>query len=317
MENQLKLKIKIGQVELEAEGDAKVVTEQRDVFIQNIVPAATAFLDKIQSLETAKLLESSSNPPCIQKSESSLPAFDNSVDWSRTSLVTYLQQFGELSDQDFILFSANYYENTQQEKPFVFNVENIKSFYSTARRSPYSNNSELLKKLAKKGFIIDAPGSEQKSPKQYILSSSGIKYINEYKSIGKPEKKAIRKAKQRRKSESVYHNLNSDDLNLSKYPSVKDLDSSKKQIIITMYIVTEEKKGEWFLATDIEFILINVLNIHITLKQITSLFDRNKNLFAKRRCEYNKKAFEYRLLSGATDFAKKVIDESASAFSRN
>ena len=61
MENQLKLKIKIGQVEFEAEGDAKVVTEQRDVFIHNIVPAATSFLDKIQNIETTKLIESSSN----------------------------------------------------------------------------------------------------------------------------------------------------------------------------------------------------------------------------------------------------------------
>lgn len=314
MENELKLKIKIGQVEFEAEGDAKAVTEQRDVFIQNIVPAATSFLDKIQNIETTKLIETSLDTQLIQKDDvvSSLPVYDNAVDWSRTSLVSYLQQFGELTDQNFILFSANFYENTQKEKPFVFNVENVKDFYSTARRVPYSNNSELLKKLAQKGFIIDAPGSEQKSPKQYILSSSGIKYINEYKPIEKSERKAIKKTKQRKRIESVYNNLNSDNLNLSKYPSVKDLDSTKKQIIMTMYIVTEENKGEWFLASDIEFILVNVLNIHITVKQIKNLFDRNKNWFAKRQSESNKKAFEYRLLSGATDFAKEVIEETSS-----
>ena len=75
MENQLKLKIKIGQVEFEAEGDANVVTEQRDVFIQNIVPAATSFLDKIQNIETTKLIESSTTPPRIHQEDviSSLP----------------------------------------------------------------------------------------------------------------------------------------------------------------------------------------------------------------------------------------------------
>ncbi|MBP5695311.1 MAG: hypothetical protein J6X11_01540 [Treponema sp.] len=314
MENQLKLKIKIGQVEFEAEGEAKAVTEQRDVFIQSIVPAATSFLDKIQNIETTNMVESSTNQKFLQKGNlvSYMPISDDTIDLSRTSLVTYLQQFGELSDQNFILFSAYYYENTKQEKPYVFNVENVKDFYSTARRAPYSNNSELLKKLAQKGFIMDAPGSEQKNPKQYILSSDGIEYINEYTPIEKSEKKPVKKLKQRKKNESVYNTLNSDDLNLSKYPSVKDLDSPKKQIIMTMYIVTNENKGEWFLATDIEFILINVLNIHITLKQIQNLFDRNKNLFAKRQSESNKKAFEYRLLSGASDFAMKIIDDPTS-----
>ncbi|WP_234971917.1 hypothetical protein, partial [Fibrobacter sp. UWP2] len=114
----------------------------------------------------------------------------------------------------------------------------------------------------------------------------------------------------KKKNESNYAFLNADELNLSKYPAIKDLKSSKEKIIMTMYIVTSEKKGTWFLATDVEFIVLNVFNEHITLKQVQNTFDQNRDLFAKRKSESNKKANEYRLLSGATNIAETIISEN-------
>ena len=112
MENQLKLKIKIGQVEFEAEGDANAVTEQRDVFIQNIVPAASSFLDKIQSIETARAAEPLANSQVVrtEMTTPTLPYSDttDSIDWSRTSLVTFLKKYGNLGEQDFV------WDTTQQ-----------------------------------------------------------------------------------------------------------------------------------------------------------------------------------------------------------
>ena len=126
MKNQLKLKIKIGQVEFEAEGDAGAVTEQRDVFIQRIVPAASPFLDKNQSIEAARVAESPTNSQIVQNETVTHAltysnASDN-TDWSRMNLVSFLRKYGNLGEQDFVLFSAYYHEKKSSPLPFVFTV---------------------------------------------------------------------------------------------------------------------------------------------------------------------------------------------------
>lgn len=314
MENQLKLKIKIGQVEFEAEGDATAVTEQRDVFIQSIVPTASSFLDKIQSIEATRVAESPTSSQIVQN-ETATPALpysnaSNNIDWSRTNLVSFLRKYGNLSEQDFVLFSAYYHEKKSSPLPFVFTVEDVKKFYGEARRSAYSNNSILLNRLAKAGFIIDAPDAEKASPKPYVVSQDGLTYVESYIPKEKTEKKVRKAPATRKKIESIYTSLNADELNLSRYPAIKDLKSSKDKIIMAMYIVTTEKKGTWFLATDVEFIILNIFNEHITLKQVQNTFDQNRNLFAKQKSESNKKANEYRLLSGATNMAETIISEN-------
>ena len=138
MENQLKLKIKIGQVEFEAEGDANAVTEQRDVFIQSIVPAASSFLDKIQSIETARTIEPPTNNQIVQ-GDATTPALSysnttNNIDWSRTNLVTFLDDYGELTDRDFVFFAAYYNEQKNQDPNYIFSIENVKKYYNDGRR---------------------------------------------------------------------------------------------------------------------------------------------------------------------------------------
>ena len=38
-----------------------------------------------------------------------------------------------------------------------------------------------LNRLAEKGLIMDADEVEQKTPKPYIISAEGLRYINEFK----------------------------------------------------------------------------------------------------------------------------------------
>lgn len=313
MENQLKLKIKIGQVEFEAEGDAKAVTEQRDVFIQNIVPAATSFLDKIQNIETTKLIETSSNSQIQQKNETEFlsSTFDNTNDWSRTSISSFLNKYGDLSDRDFVLFAAFYNEKRNQGNKYSFTVEDVKKYYSEARRTAYSNNSQLLNMLAKVGLIIDDPDAETTSPKTYILSQDGLKYVESYIPKTKSEKKVKKLTAPKRKIQSSYASLTADDLNLSKYPKIKDLKSSKEQIILAMYIITIENKGLWFKNSDIEYIMPNLFDVHITRDQVTNVF-RIKTWYENQKSEDDPKCYTHRLLSQAKDFAEKLIKENSS-----
>ena len=312
MENQLKLKIKIGQVEFEAEGDANAVTEQRDVFIQSIVPAASSFLDKIQSIETARVVEQPINNQIVQDDASthalSYSNTANNIDWSRTNLVSFLNKYGELSDQDFVLFAA-YYHEQQQESAYIFTVEDVKNFYSEARRPPYCNNSDLLKRLVQKGLIMDAPNETGKIPKPYVISQDGLQYINTYTPKEKTEKKARKAPILRKKIESAYTFLNADELNLSKYPAIKDLKSSKDQIILAMYILTVEKKGEWFKNSDIEYIMPNLFDVHVTKDMVSNAF-RQKSWFDTKKADDDAKSQTHRLLAQAKAFAEKIIAEN-------
>lgn len=312
MENQLKLKIKIGQVEFEAEGDATAVTEQRDVFIQSIVPTASSFLDKIQSIEAARVAESPTSSQIVQN-ETATPALpysnaSNNIDWSRTNLVSFLNKYGELSDRDFVLFAA-YYHEQQQESAYVFTVEDVKKFYNEVRRPPYCNNSDLLKRLVQKGLIMDAPNETGKNPKPYVISQDGLQYINTYTPKEKIEKKARKVSVLRKKSESTYASLNADELNLSKYPAIKDLKSSKEQIILAMYILTIEKKGEWFKNSDIEYIMPNLFDVHVTKDTVSNAF-RQKSWFDTKKAEDDAKSQTHRLLAQAKAFAEKIIAEN-------
>ncbi len=314
MENQLKLKIKIGQVEFEAEGDANAVTEQRDVFIQNIVPAASAFLDKIQNLETAKIIEPTTNHKLLQNNleNSPLSAANTTNDWERTSLTSFLNKFGELSERDFVLFSAFYHEQKQPDNKYVFTVDDVKNYYSEARRNPYSNYSQLLTMLVKAGLILDALNAENTSPKPYLISQEGLSYVNSYKPKEKSEKKIKKPSVSRKRIESIYSSLNADDLNLSKYPLVKDLKQSKEQVILAMYIITQENKGDWFKNSDIEYIMPNLFDVHITKDQVSNVF-RQKSWFDSKSAEDEPKSLTHRLLSQAKDFAQKIISENSNA----
>ena len=105
--------------------------------------------------------------------------------------------------------------------------------------------------------------------------------------------------------------MTADDLNLSKYPKIKDLKSSKEQIILAMYIITIENKGLWFKNSDIEYIMPNLFDVHITRDQVTNVF-RIKTWYENQKSEDDPKCYTHRLLSQAKDFAEKLIKENSS-----
>lgn len=306
MGNPIKVKYKFGQIEFEAEGDSIDVEKQRDYFMNAIIPVATTIVNKIPVIDR----KNESLPHEIEyvENNNNILEKNNSV---RTNLITFLKDYKDLTDRDFTLFAAYYHEQESGDS-YIFTSEDVKEFFKEARRPASKNNSDLLQRLAKAGLIMEADNPDNKTPKPYLITQDGITYINDYKPKEKSDKKIRSTTNTQKKIVSVFSKLNADDLNLSKYPSIKNLKSAKEQIIMIMFIITEEKKGLWFLATDIEYILVNILNIHITLKQVQNLFDKNRDLFTKQKSEINKKAYEYRLLMGAIDFAKELIEKNTS-----
>ena len=237
-------------------------------------------------------------------------ALPESVDLSRTSLSSFLGKYGTIGDQDFALLAA-YYDEKKNGTEF-FTSETVKQYYNDARRTQYSNVSELLRQLAQKGLIMDKPGAEKTTPKQYILTDSGLNYAMKFqpKEENKEKTKKVKQKRIHSTTASTYASLCADDLNLSKYPEIKNQKTFKEQMILLLYIVTNEEKGEFFTVADIQFLMTDMLGLPASIDQINGVFKKNKSWFKIEQDENNKKAYKRKLLQGALDFAQSIIDKT-------
>lgn len=313
MSDILKLKYKVGEIEFEAEGPAEAVEQQRVNFMNVVLPAAVDAMVRTQAvIEHQPYIDAATQPAML---EAGLPveplATPNQLenDFSRTSLASFLKKYGTLGDQDFTLFAA--YFDEKKNGTNAFSIENVKQYYQEGRRAAYSNNSQLLRQLAKKGYIMDTSAPEDaKAGKYYMLTNDGIAYIEAYTpKEDSGDKKKPRAKKATNKKDSVYSTITADDLNLAAYPEVKSLSPGKEQVIMAMYIVTNENKGEWFTVDDVIYLLTNIFEIPANVDNVNGVFKRNKSWFTSRQDDNNKKAYQRKLLTGAKDFAKRLISK--------
>lgn len=313
MSDVLKLKYKVGEIEFEAEGPAEAVEQQRVNFMNVVLPAAVDAMVRTQAvIEHQPYIDAAAQPAML---EAGLPAEPLAIpnqlenDFSRTSLASFLKKYGTLGDQDFTLFAAYFDEKKNGTK--AFSIENVKQYYQEGRRTAYSNNSQLLRQLAKKGYIMDTSAPEDaKAGKYYMLTNDGIAYIEAYTpKEDSGDKKKPRAKKATNKKDSVYSTITADDLNLAAYPEVKSLSPGKEQVIMAMYIVTNENKGEWFTVDDVIYLLTNIFEIPANVDNVNGVFKRNKSWFTSKQDDNNKKAYQRKLLTGAKDFAKRLISK--------
>ena len=313
MEN--RVKFKVGEIEFEAEGAADVVEREREVFLNALLPAAVEAIVRTRGAEReTQYIEALEQPSQlllenIDTGEScGVEPKQRNMDFSRTSLASFLAKFGKLSDQDFTLFSAYYDEN--KNGVTCFSSEIVKKYYAEARRTEPSNISMVLNYLTQKGLIMDAPDAEQIIPKQYILTSDGIKYIETYtpKDESK-EKKSTKTRKPRIKAKSVYSELNVDELNLSNYPELKSLKDFKEKMVMILYIITNEKKGEWFTNSDVLCLMTDIFGEPATKDQVNGVFKREKLWFKAENVEGNLKEIKRKLLNKGLEFAKALCEK--------
>ena len=180
-----------------------------------------------------------------------------------------------MSDQDFTLFAAYFDEKKNGTK--AFSNEVVKQYYQEGRRPAYSNNGMLLRALIKKGYIMDTSTPDDAKPgKYYMLTDAGISYIENYIPKGDSgDKKKFRTSVKK----ICIISITVDDLNTKNYPAVKSLSGSKEQVIMVMYVVTNEGKGEWFTVEDVIHLLVNVFEVPVDKDKVNGVFKRNKSLF--------------------------------------
>ncbi len=316
--SEIRVKFEIGEIKFEAEGSADLVERERSIFTNTLLPSAVEAIVRTRGIEKApQYIEAINEPAMLLTSETDampeidVPSNPLTIDFARTSLSSYIKDLGVLSDQDFTLIAVYYDEKKNGVQSFT--SESVKQYYVDARRGKYSNYSDLLQRLAQKGYIMDDPNSEKKIPKSYILTDVGIRYVEAYqpKENGIEKPKTAKPRKPRSKQASIYSALCADGLNLKNYPEIKSQSTFKRQMILTLYIVTVEGKGDSFSVADIQYLLTDMLGLPATKSKINGIFTRNKSWFKSEPDPNNTKAYKYKLLQGAKDFAQTIIDGTA------
>ena len=307
-----KIKLKVGNIIFEAAGSEEIVEKERNFFAETLLPKAVEALSLLNVPQTnqKRILSDDSDQPLTQETDSiqrDKPELMSNFDFTRANLSSYLKKYGSLCDQDFVLFAAYFQE--EKEGISSFSSNNALEYFAEARRAKPSNCSAILNRLASKGYIMDDPNATKRSPKQYILTSEGLEYIRNYQpKERKAEKnKGARPAKAQKKTVSKYSHLSADDLNIHSYPPIKDLGSFKEQMLLVLYIVTNEKKGSSFTTDDVIYLMTDVLGIPATTDQINGVFKRYRSWFKKSPDENNKKAYGRVPLVGAKEFAETII----------
>ncbi len=311
--SEIRVKFEIGEIKFEAEGSADLVERERSIFNNTLLPAAIDAVVRTRSVaqNSQYINTSDSHQPTILTSNSSatLPEqslMNSTVDLSRTSLASFVKSKGADSHYDFIICAVYY--NEKRNGVMSFSSTTLKDLYSEAKKPLPNNMSMSLSELVKKGLIMEDSSAKGSTPKMYVLTLEGEESIkNMHPTEAKEKKTASRPRKQRQKVDSLYSTINRDDLNLDQYPEVKLLKDFKEKMMLILYIITNEGKGEWFTTADVLCLMTDIFGESATKDQVNGVFKREKLWFKAEKVDG--KLVKRKLLNQGIDFAVSLISK--------
>ncbi len=310
--SEIRVKFEIGDIKFEAEGSADLVERERSIFNNTLLPAAVDAIVRTRGV--------AQNMPYIDVPNLQQPALEatattllpekiveNSVvDWSRTSLASFVKSKGANAHYDFIICAV--YFNEKRNGVSSFSSATLKDLYSEAKKPLPNNLSMSLSELVKKGLIMEDISAKGSTPKMYVLTSDGEELIKNMRPTAVKEKKTASKPrKQRVKEKSIYADIDCNKLNLSAYPSIKSLKDFKEKMVLVLYIITNENKGEWFSTDDVLCLLTDIFGESATKDQVNGVFKREKLWFKTEKVDG--KFVKRKLLNQGMDFAVSLISK--------
>ena len=316
--SEIRVKFEIGEIKFEAEGSADLVERERSIFNNTLLPAAIDAIVRTRSVaQSAQYIETQdSQQPAIltTTNTAALPeqvVVNPTTDFSRMSLASFVKSKGADAHYDFIICAV--YFNEKRNGISSFSSATLKALYSEAKKPLPNNLSMSLSELVKKGLIMEDVSAKGSTPKMYVLTLEVEESIKNMHPTEAKEKKASSKPrKQRQKVDSPYATINCDDLNLERYPEVKLLKDFKEKMILILYIVTNEEKGEWFTTADVLCLMTDIFGESATKKQVEGVFTREKRWFKCENIEGSNKFVHRKLLNEAKSFAQSLRVENVS-----
>ena len=310
--SEIRVKFEIGEIKFEAEGSADLVERERSIFNNTLLPAAIDAIVRTRGVvQGSQYIENQdSQQPAILTSTNTaaLPEKamkDSTIDWSRMSLASFVKSKGADAHYDFIICAVYY--NEKRNGISSFSSTTLKDLYSEAKKPLPNNLSMSLSELVKKGLIMEDNSAKGSTPKMYVLTLEGEETIKNMNPTEAKVKKTLSKPrKKRQKVDSSYSKINCDDLNLDQYPDVKLLKNFKEKMMLILYIVTNEGKGEWFTTADVLCLMTDIFGESATKKQVEGVFKREKRWFKCENIAESNKFVHRKLLNEAKSFVQSL-----------
>lgn len=292
-----KLQLKIGEIEFNLEGEAEFVEKERAIFLEKILPQAVDAMTRTRLAQTVMIEEDICTMSAIESS--------NSPVQKPTSINEFLKGKGFCTFNDLTLGIAYYCEKFEDKQNF--SSDEIRDCFLLAKRKLPSNISECIRQLNIKGYIQPVANRDTEV-KRYSLTTSGEEYIDEFRAKAISEGKTIVKPrKTRNKNPSIYLSCSKEDLQLGNYPELKSLKTFKEKMMLALYIITTEQKGEYFTTEDVICIMTHLFGEKANYNQINGVFRRESMWFNEQSDSMNKKIVRRKLLNGGLEFARTLI----------
>lgn len=292
MEN--KVRIKIGEFEFEASGEADIIERERKAIL-DLIPSLISSnncykLAEVKNKDDIPLI-SMEEPQKVLQQYSSINHFLNEKKFANSIDLTL----------GIIYYATNY------ESIDVVNKVILKEYYDKSKEKLPTNLSQNLNNLTQKGFIKTLDKGEN-GVINYSITNEGERYIEEYepKENSKKIKKNSVKKINNVKDEVVC--LTRDNLNLHGYKKMRDIKDFKGKMMLALFIVSENSLIKSFSVNDISYILTNIFQESNTVDQIKGVIKREPTWFNKVKNE-NTKLLEYSLLREGNEFAENIANE--------
>ena len=295
-----------------------MVERERSIFNNTLLPVAIDAIVRIRSAaQSAQYIETQNSPQPAILTKTNTAALSEQVgvnpttDFSGVSLASFVKAKGADANYDFIICAV--YFNEKQNGISSFSSATLKDLYFEVKKPLPNNLSMSLSELVKKGLIMEDPSAKGSTPKMYVLTLKGEESVkNMHPAEAKEKKVSSKPRKQRQKVDSPYATINCDDLNLDKYPEVKLRKDFKEKMILILYIVTNEGKGEWFTTADVLCLMMDIFGESATKDQVEGVFKREKRWFKCENIEGSKRLVHRKLLNDAKSFAQSLGVENIS-----
>ncbi|WP_018750853.1 hypothetical protein [Paenibacillus sanguinis] len=294
-----KIRIKLGLIEFEAEGDSELIEREREQFF-SLLPTAISAVSPIvspspQILEMVQDITGASDTPALTNTSSN----NNIISYDSIAAFLKIKSFSK--EVERVLGVAYFLDQIEGISPFT--VKDIEAKYTDARISKPKNISDAINKNITKGYLGETKEKKDGLKSFYVLTS-GIEWCQDYtpSETTTPVKKSPKSRKVA--SESSLLNISLDELNLEKYGDVSSLEKFIDQLLVVMLIYSREKGIEYFSYEDIVAVFKNKFRLPATERQVQYSFDKGGTMFDKK---IEKKRAFHKLLSSGIKEAERIV----------
>lgn len=298
-----KIRIKLGPIEFEAEGDIDLIERERTQFF-SVLPQAIMAVSPVVPAAPAVIENEYNNVPVTNLEG------DTSTDNIEISTTNYESLAGFLRDKKFttgveiVMGVAYYIEHINQVSPFT--SRDIETALDDSRQNKPGNISQMIVQNIKKGYLRELK-EKKDGLKAFCVLEKGKNWCENYVAhIAEPKKKNTKPKSQRSTPESELLAITLDELNLEKYCDVTQLTKFNEQMLVIMLMYSREKGVEYFSFNDIVSIFKSKFKIPATDRKVRYAFDNGGTMFDKK---VEKKVAYHKLMSGGIKEAERIIAE--------